>query len=90
VYGLFRHWHFDSSAYDLGIFDQTIWHVSRFETPSSTVRGFGNMLGDHFSPILALLAPLFWIAPGPEALIVSQAFLLAVSIVPVLLYARRS
>jgi len=89
AYGLFRHWHFNSSAYDLGIFDQTIWHLSRFEIPSSTVRGYSNMLGDHFFPILGVLAPLYWIAPAPEALIVAQAVLLAASIVPVWIFARR-
>src|SRR5262245_41393785 len=89
LYGLFRHWHFGSSAYDLGIFDQAIWHLSRFEAPSSTVRGFSNLLGDHFSPILVVLAPLYWIAPAPEALIVAQAVLLAASIVPVWIFVRR-
>src|SRR3954469_13547543 len=89
AYGLLRHWHFDSGAYDLGIFDQVVWHLSRFEIPASTVRGYSNILGDHFSPILALLAPLYWIAPGPETLIVAQAVLLALSIVPVFIYARK-
>jgi len=89
VYGLFRHWHFDSGAFDLGIFDQVVWHLSRFEVPASTVRGYSNILGDHFSPILALLAPLYWIAPRAETLIIAQAVLLALSIVPVFVYARR-
>lgn len=89
LYGLFRHWHFDSSAYDLGIFDQVIWHLSRFEAPSSTIRGYSSLLGEHFSPILVLLAPLYWIAAGAETLIVAQAALLALSIIPVFLYARR-
>ena len=89
VYGLFRHWHFDSGAFDMGIFDQVVWHLSRFEVPASSVRGYANILGDHFSPILALLAPLYWIAPGPETLIIAQAVLLALSIVPVFVYARR-
>jgi uncharacterized membrane protein len=88
LYGLYRHWHFGSSAYDLGIFDQVVWHLSRFETPSSTIRGFTHVLGDHFSPILALFVPLYWIAPGPETLIVAQASLFALSIVPVFLYMR--
>ena len=39
LYGLFRHWHFGSSAYDLGIFDQAVWHLSRFEAPASTISG---------------------------------------------------
>ena len=37
VLGLFRHWHF-GSGYDLAIFDQAVWHMSRFEPLASTVR----------------------------------------------------
>jgi uncharacterized membrane protein len=87
--GLFKHWHFDSSAYDLGIFDQVIWQLSRFEAPTSSLKGHTNIFGDHFHPIIALLAPVYWIAPRVEALIVAQSVLLAVSIVPVFAFARR-
>jgi uncharacterized membrane protein len=87
AYALFRHWHFESS-YDLGIFDQLVWHVSRFDGPASSLRGYTNMLGDHFSPIVALFAPLYWIVPSAETLLVAQAVLLAASIVPVYAYAR--
>ena len=73
VLGLFRHWHF-GTGFDLAIFDQAVWHMSRFETPASTISGYSNILGDHFYPILALFAPLYWIAPAPETLIVAQAF----------------
>lgn len=88
LYGLFRHWQFGSSAYDLGIFDQAVWHMSRFEAPASTIRGFTNLMGDHFFPIIGLFAPLYWFAPGPETLIVAQAALIAASIVPVFLFMR--
>jgi uncharacterized membrane protein len=83
-----RHWAFESS-YDLAIFDQAIWHMSRLEPPASSVRGYANLLGDHFSPMLALLAPVYRLAPSPETLIVAQALLFALAIVPVLAYARR-
>ena len=86
--GLERHWAFESSS-DLAIFDQAVWHLSRFERPASSLRGYANLLGDHFSPILALLAPIYRVAPRPETLIVAQAVLLALSIVPVFAYARR-
>jgi uncharacterized membrane protein len=87
AYGVARHWHFGSSAYDLGIFDQVVWHLSRFEAPASSLRGFTNMFGDHFSPIVIAWAPLYWVAPFPETLIVAQAVLFAASIVPVFLFA---
>ncbi len=38
--------------------------------------------------MIALFAPLYWVVPAPETLIVAQAALLAASIVPVYLYLR--
>jgi uncharacterized membrane protein len=88
LYAVFRHWHFQSGGYDLGIFDQAVWHLSRFETPASTIAGHSSIFGDHFHPVLILLAPLYWILPRPETLLVAQAILLAGSLVPVFLYSR--
>lgn len=87
VISLFRHWRF-GSGYDLGIFDQAIWSMSRFEAPRSTISGYTNIFGDHFSPILTLLVPLYWLAPAPETLLIVQAVLLGASIVPVYLFLR--
>jgi uncharacterized membrane protein len=86
--GLLAHWCF-SSNYDLAIFTQAVWHLARLEAPASTVRGLSNVLGDHFSPALALLAPIFRLAPAPETLIVVQAVLFAASTWPVAAFLRR-
>ena len=88
IFGLFRHWHFASSAFDLGIFDQAVWHLSRFRAPARSISGFSNILGDHFYPIIVCFAPLYWLRSGPETLIVAQSVLLAGSIVPVYLHLR--
>jgi len=48
----------------LAIYDQAIWHLSRFERPASSIRGLPSVFGDHFHPIIALFAPLFWVAPS--------------------------
>jgi uncharacterized membrane protein len=85
---VFRHWRFETS-FDLAIFDQAVWHLSRFETPESTIRGFSNIFGDHFHPIIAVFAPLYWVAPAAETLLVAQSVLFAASIVPVFLFLRR-
>src|SRR5712691_4024522 len=87
VYALLKHWHFDSS-YDLAIYDQAVWQLSRFERPASSIRGLPNVFGDHFHPIIALFAPLFWVAPFSLTKKVAQAILLAASVVPVFLFAR--
>ena len=88
-YALVRHWSFGSSGYDLGYFDQAIWHLSRLERPATTVGGYSTIFADHFHPILLSLAPIYALVPRPETLLVLQALLLAASIVPVYLYARR-
>ena len=83
---LWRHWHFGSAGFDLGIFDQAIWHYSRFEVPRGTIRDVPNLLGDHFHPILMLLVPLYWIVPRVETLLVVQVLLIMGSLVPVYLF----
>jgi uncharacterized membrane protein len=89
TFGLFRHWHFQSSAYDLGILDQALWHYSRLERPVNTISGYPHILAEHFHPILLALVPLYWLAPRPETLLVAQAVLLAVSALPVCSFIRR-
>jgi len=80
-----RHRHFDSSV-DVGIFDQAVWHLSRFEAPASSIRGFSNLFGDHFHPIIVFFAPLYWLAPAADTLLVAQAVLFGASVVPVFLF----
>lgn len=87
--GLLRHATFRSTGFDLGIFDQAIWHFGRLEAPGSSLKDLPSLFGDHFSPILALLAPLGACGCGPAPLIVAQALLVAASVVPVVLFARR-
>jgi uncharacterized membrane protein len=95
-YSLIRFWDFHASSYDLVIFDQGIRNYSRFHLPVAIIKGVHNgfgpdfsILGDHFSPILAVLAPLYWIHDGPQTLLVAQGVLLALPILPLWAYARR-
>lgn len=81
AYALWRYFHFEAHAFDLGIFDQALWHLSRFHAPANTIRGVGNLFGDHFHPIIAVLVPFYWIFRSPIVLIVGQAVLFA-SIIP--------
>jgi uncharacterized membrane protein len=85
---VFRHDHFGSNAYDLGLFDQTIWGYSRLEMLPNTVVRLPNLLGDHFHPILIALAPLYWVWDDPRVLLLAQAAALALSSVPLFLWAR--
>lgn len=98
-YGAIEFWKFltfRASSYDLVIFDQAVRAYSRFQAPVSVVdgvhRGFGThfaVLGDHFSPVLAVLAPLYWVHSGPATLLVAQALLFASAIPPLWVFTRR-
>ena len=86
AYSILRHADLRSSS-DLALYDQAVWHYSRFEEPRTTVLlRLPNVLGDHFDPILAALAPLYWLWSDVRMLLVAQALLVAAAAVPVFLY----
>lgn len=84
-----KHLHFNSTGYDLVIFDQAVRHYSYFLAPASSFRGYDNLLGDHFHPILAGLAPLYWIWDSPISLLIAQAAVIASAAVPIYIYTKR-
>ena len=75
-------------GYDMGIFDQGVWLLSRFHAPFVTVNG-RELLGDHTSFVLLLAVPLYWILPEAQTLLVLQAALLAAAAVPIYLLGMR-
>ena len=84
VISLFRYLQLDPSSWDLGIFTELVKQYAHLHAPVADVRGTGtNLLGDHFSPIIVLIAPFFLAAPSAVTLLVAQAFLTAVSVLPV-------
>jgi len=83
-----RHLSLNSTAFDLAIFDQTIWGYSTGHIIFNTVRGL-NLLGDHMHPLLFLFAPLYKLIPMPEGLLVLQSLGLALGALPIYLIARK-
>ena len=78
------------SSWDLGIFEQAVRGYAHFRAPVVDLKGPGtNILGDHFSPVLIVLAPLYRLIPSPVTLLTAQAALFAVSAVPVTRAAAR-
>jgi len=73
---------FAMMAFDLGIFDQAAWLLSQGQTPFVTVQGL-HILGDHFSAIVYLLAPLYWLWDSPKVLLTAQTVALALGALPV-------
>lgn len=84
VLSVIRYEHLATRSWDLGIFEQAVRAYAHLQAPVVDLKGPGfNILGDHFSPVLALLAPVYRVFPSPVTLLVAQAALFALSAVPV-------
>ena len=97
VFALTEYANFETTSYDLVIFDQGVRSYAHFEPGISIIKGVHNffgphfsMLGDHWSPILAALAPFYWIYDGPQTLLVAEAVLFALAIPPLWVFTRRA
>jgi uncharacterized membrane protein len=82
-----RHARFGTFGFDLGIYDQAIWLLSRFKTPFITLRGL-NFWGTHANPVLVLFVPFYWLGAGPIFLLIAQVASQAAGAVAVYLLAR--
>lgn len=72
-----------TTGYDLGFFEEVVRSYAHWHLPIVALKSPGfDQLGDHFSPILATLAPLYRLWPTPDTLLVAQAALFALAIVP--------
>ena len=87
---------FLASTFDLVIFEQGIRGYAHLAAPVSVARGVSDgqgahlvLLADHWSPVLALLAPLYWIHDSAVTLLVAQGVLFALAIPPLWAYTRR-
>jgi uncharacterized membrane protein len=86
---LFRLLNLNPSSWDLGIYTEYVKQYANLRAPIVDIRAPGfNLLGDHFQPIVAVLAPLFRVFPSSATLVVAQALLAAASIFPVSQLAR--
>lgn len=84
VLSVTRHRRMEESSWDLGIFEQAVRAYAWLQPPLVDLKGPGsNILGDHFSPVIALIAPLYRVFPTPLTLLVVQAALIALSALPV-------
>lgn len=78
-----------ATSWDLGIFTEYVKQFAHLRAPIVDIRAPGlDLLGDHFHPIVALIAPFFRIFPTPVTLLVSQAVLAGIAVFPVSKAAR--
>jgi uncharacterized membrane protein len=82
-----NHLAYGTAGFDLGIFDQGVWLLSRFKAPFITVMGT-HLFGDHTSFILMLVVPFYWIWPSANVLLVAQCAALGLAAIPAFLLGR--
>lgn len=97
VFPVFLYITYQYSTYDLGIFDQAVRSYAHFQPGISIAKGLHDLgkpnfsvLGDHFSPIDAVLAPLYWIYDSPVDLLIAQAVLFALAVPSIWAFTRRA
>ncbi len=84
VYGavtVIRFERFTIASFDNAIFEQAVKSYAALGAPVVDVKGPGfNILGDHFSPVTALIAPFYRLFPSAQTILLAQVVLIAVSI----------
>ncbi|WP_107669674.1 DUF2079 domain-containing protein [Cyanothece sp. BG0011] len=84
-----RHILFQSTAWDLAVFDQTVYLISQGENPISSFFN-AHILGDHAAFIFYPLALFYKVYPSVYWLLLVQAFALSISIVPLWFLAKQA
>ena len=82
---------FATGRFDLGNMVQAVWSTAHGH-PLQMTNLYGaqiSRLAAHVDPILVVFAPLWWIWPSPDLLLVVQALAVAAGAWPVFLLARR-
>ncbi len=82
---------FVTGRFDLGNMVQAVWSTAHGHPLRMTdLHGEQiSRLAAHVDPILVLFAPLWWLWPSPQLLLVMQAGVVAVGAIPVFLLARK-
>lgn len=76
-----RYYQYDAFWYDFGIFDETIYQLSRFQAPIISVLNppDGKIVwGDHLNPSAVFIVPFYWITDKQEIMFIAQALFVSV------------
>ncbi len=75
-----RYWQYEAHYMDFGIYDEAIWKVAHFKTPTVDKGKNGQIIfADHFVPGLFLLSPLYWLTDKQESMFIAQVFVVCLS-----------
>jgi uncharacterized membrane protein len=85
----FRKYHaYEYTDFDLAIFDQALWNTLHGRFMESTLR-YGIYFKDHFSPVLLLMLPFYFIYQSPLLLLFLQSLFLGLGAIPLSIIGRR-
>jgi len=88
---LLRFEHFTIASFDNAIFEQAVKGYAGLGAPIVDVKGPGfNILGDHFSPVTALIAPFYRVFPSAQTILLAQVVLIAISVHVIAVLAMRT
>jgi len=85
---LWKYYNFGYDAMDLAIINQVFYNSSLGNFFASSIHP-PTYLGDHFTPILFLLLPFYFLWLEPPLLLILQTIILALSAWPIYLIARK-
>ncbi len=91
-YTVLRHRLIQSTAFDLGIYDNLMFNVIHgrfFKSPVLFGPGKFSYIAGHAEYVMVLFAPLYAIKPGAETLLWMQAALLGGAAIPLFMFARQ-
>ncbi|MEW6104598.1 MAG: DUF2079 domain-containing protein [bacterium] len=79
---------FHTGHHDLAVFDEAIWNTIEGRILNTSVTLGYNFLGEHFSPMLLILAPFYFIWQDPRMLLILQSLFLGIGAIPIFLIAK--
>jgi len=81
VLSLRRFARYEPTSWDNAIFEQALASYVERGWPLVPIKGPDyNLLGDHFHPVLALLAPVYALAPSAQTVLLAQVVLIGVGV----------
>ncbi len=83
-----KYYNFDYNILDLAILNQTFFNTIHGDLLANTVN-LKSYLADHFTPIIFLLLPFYYIKQSPEILLVLQSSILALAAWPLYLITNK-
>ncbi|MEK7584019.1 MAG: DUF2079 domain-containing protein [Patescibacteria group bacterium] len=86
TYWKLAHFHYDNL--DLAIFNNVFFNTLQGEWFRATINP-PSYLGDHFSPFLLLLVPLYALQPGPFILLTMETIVIGLTALPIYLIAKK-